>query len=462
MTLSKDAQFLLAAGTYTPRIKCFDFGALNCKFERVVDHNICKIVELQGGFRKFATLRDDRYIEFHAAFGSYAKVRLPHVGRDMIYDSSRADIICAGSSTNIYRFNLERGIFLKPFRLLAVDGDEDQADSDDAINCIKINPVHELYACGTESGQIQCLDPREKKIVQTLDFIPTLLEENAYLEPDLCTEVSQIEFASNGVGMCVGTNFGQVSQLDLRKRGIVSTFDHNYESPVNTIIYHEATKQIMSSDSHAVKIWDQSTHEVLTNVETTGIHSFIHYPDSGMIFIESESAFLQPYYIPKLGPAPLWCSFLDNYTEELERSKKVTVYKDYKFCTLEELKDLGLYDLIGTDVLRPHMHGYFMKMSMFRYAKNQLSEDAGASADTSTAQEDHEQLDEKLEKLLEKRLEKSRIKKRKRRAEEMKKDDRFSNYMDADGDFEIDTSEQDKRRKRRKELRYGGDVEAAA
>lgn len=449
MTLSKDSQYLIAAGTYTPRIKCFDFASLSCKFERIVENNIKKIVELEGGFRKLATLREDRFIEFHAPFGTYAKVRIPHAGRDMIYDASRSDILVGGVSSNIYRFSLERGIFLKPFQLLPFEN-EDGENQEDNINTIKINPIHELLICGTENGIIQCIDPREKKVCQTLDFISLLLEQNPYLESDLCTEVSQLQFSSNGVGMAVGTNFGQISIMDLRKRGIISTFDHNYESPINTITYHEPTKQIISADSHSVKIWSETNNEVLTSIEATGIHSFIHYPDSGLIFVESESAFLQPYYIPKLGPAPLWCSFLDNFTEELEKSRSVTVYKDYKFCTLEELKELGLYDLIGTDVLRPHMHGYFMKMSLYKYAKNKLNPVSKENDDTIHTDD---QIENKIEKLLEERLNKSRIRKRKRQ-EKMETDSRFTSILQ-NSDFEIDPEELDQKKKRRKELRAG-------
>jgi hypothetical protein len=45
------------------------------------------------------------------------------------------------------------------------------------------------------------------------------------------------------------------------------------------------------------------------------------------------------YYIPQLGPAPRWCSFLENITEELEdtASGGQTVYEDYKFVSRAEL-----------------------------------------------------------------------------------------------------------------------------
>jgi ribosome biogenesis protein ENP2 len=47
------------------------------------------------------------------------------------------------------------------------------------------------------------------------------------------------------------------------------------------------------------------------------------------------------FYVPSLGPAPRWASFLDSLTEELEESRTATVYDDYKFITKEELFELG-------------------------------------------------------------------------------------------------------------------------
>jgi hypothetical protein len=47
------------------------------------------------------------------------------------------------------------------------------------------------------------------------------------------------------------------------------------------------------------------------------------------------------FYVPSLGPAPRWASFLDSLTEELEESRTATVYDDYKFITKEELYELG-------------------------------------------------------------------------------------------------------------------------
>ena len=51
------------------------------------------------------------------------------------------------------------------------------------------------------------------------------------------------------------------------------------------------------------------------------------------------------------------------------------VYDDYKFLTLKELETLGLSHLIGSDLLRAYMHGYFMDIRLY----NQVSIEHGPS-----------------------------------------------------------------------------------
>lgn len=38
----------------------------------------------------------------------------------------------------------------------------------------------------------------------------------------------------------------------------------------------------------------------------------------------------QAFFVPSLGPAPRWCSFLEGLTEELEENATPTLYDDYR------------------------------------------------------------------------------------------------------------------------------------
>ena len=85
--------------------------------------------------------------------------------------------------------------------------------------------------------------------------------------------------------------------------------------------------------------------------------------------VANEGVQIQSYYIPSLGPAPKWCPFLDNLTEELEENPTTTIYDDYKFVTRKELDNLQLSHLIGTNVLRAYMHGFFIDLRLYEKAK---------------------------------------------------------------------------------------------
>ena len=56
---------------------------------------------------------------------------------------------------------------------------------------------------------------------------------------------------------------------------------------------------------------------------TVDINDICHIPQSGMFFMANEGMPMHTYYIPNLGPAPNWCSFLDNVTEELEENLQI-------------------------------------------------------------------------------------------------------------------------------------------
>jgi len=57
-------------------------------------------------------------------------------------------------------------------------------------------------------------------------------------------------------------------------------------------------------------------------------------------------------------------------TEEMEEKTNQDLYDDYKFVTKKELSSLGLDHLIGTNVLRAYMHGYFVDLRLYQKAKS--------------------------------------------------------------------------------------------
>ena len=76
------------------------------------------------------------------------------------------------------------------------------------------------------------------------------------------------------------------------------------------------------------------------------------------------------FFVPEIGPAPKWCSFLENITEELEETKNYSVYEDFKFLTQKDLEAIDAVRLVGTRFVKQYMHGYFMEWKLYKKLKD--------------------------------------------------------------------------------------------
>ena len=140
----------------------------------------------------------------------------------------------------------------------------------------------------------------------------------------------------------MGTEKGQVLQYDMRYPIPVRKLSHHYRLPIKSICLHEGAKKIVTSDKKIVKIWDRDSGNLFTNIEPKADINEVVVPkdNSGMFFVPLEQSKIGTYFIPALGPAPRWCTFLEQLTEELEESKSTTLYEDYKFLTPNDLEKL--------------------------------------------------------------------------------------------------------------------------
>lgn len=149
-------------------------------------------------------------------------------------------------------------------------------------------------------------------------------------------------------------------------------------------------------------------------------------------------------YVPELGPAPKWCSFLENITEELEESKNYSVYEDFKFLTQKDLEAIDAVNLIGTRFVKPYMHGYFMDWKLYKKLKA-LSDPFAYDRYLEDKKK------EKMNKLAEERIQFNKIKKyrvneqlavdieKKEENKELLTDSRFEKLF-KDKNYEIDFS----------------------
>lgn len=354
--MSPDNQFILATGTYKPRVKCYDVNHLSAKFERCFDSEVETFEVLSDDYSKMVFLHTDRYVEFHVAHGRHYKLRIPKFGRAMSYHQPSCDLFVVGSSSEIYRLNLERGQFLQPF--------ESQCSG---FNTSDVNPEHHLLCVGSSEGTIEAWDPRDKKKCATLDVAMKIKNNRDF------PAITSVKF-KNGLQMGVGTASGHVLIYDIRASEPLIIKDHLNRIPVKKIAFNSSQNVVCSLDSAMLKIWDETSGKQMAYIESTSnFNDFCTIPNTGMFFFAQEEEKMQTFYIPALGPAPRWCAFLDNLTEEIESETVQNIYDDYKFVTKQELLDLGLDHLEGTNLLKAYMHGYFVDMRLYLKAKSTVN-----------------------------------------------------------------------------------------
>lgn len=89
---------------------------------------------------------------------------------------------------------------------------------------------------------------------------------------------------------------------------------------------------MVSSPPPCPQIWDQATGKGYTSIEPGegDINDVAVWPGSGLFMLATDAQRVGAYFVPSLGPAPRWCSFLEGLTEELEEAAP-TIYDDYRW-----------------------------------------------------------------------------------------------------------------------------------
>lgn len=325
-------------------------------------------------------------------------MRLPRYGRDLIYDRQSTEALVPAVGVNqdgtgeVFRLNLEQGRFMRSYEV-DVGGDDFTSAGAGAlqggINAGSVNTgavadeSHNLLAFGTSTGTVELFDSRAKGKAAILS--PPAETQNGMGK----AEVTALEFHRSGLTLGTGSSEGIVHLFDLRSPTPVLKKDQGYGYPIHTIDFltpstftREQTTEpkILTSDKRIIKIWDARDGSPWTSVEpAVDINCVSWCKDSGMILTANEGKQQHAFFIPQLGPAPKWCTFLDNMVEEMAEDssnpnsiagQSGSVYDNFKFLTVPQLRSLNLDHLIGrTTLLRPYMHGYFVAQRLYEEAR---------------------------------------------------------------------------------------------
>ncbi|KAB1222200.1 Nucleolar protein 10 [Morella rubra] len=294
-----DGQFLIASGIYPPQVKVYDLRQLALKFERHLDSEIIDFQVLDDDYSKLAFLCADRSVCLHAKYGKHYTLRIPRdektnylqssgkrMGRAIAYDCWSCDLLCAASSPDLYRINLEQGRFLSSL-----------TTQSPAINVISR----------------RMFDMRMRVSVGRIDAVAPAGDKDQ--------EVTSLEFdRDGGFQLAVGISTGKVLIYDLRSSYPIRVKDHMYGSPILDIKWHRTLNseqpKLITTDSHVVRIWDPETGEGMTSIEPTAgsINDICAFSGSGLMLLALDCSQIPSYFVPALGPAPKWCSYLENLT----------------------------------------------------------------------------------------------------------------------------------------------------
>ncbi|KAG6334909.1 hypothetical protein ID866_4180 [Astraeus odoratus] len=382
---TRDGHHALATGTYKPQIRVWDLDELTMKFERHTDAENVDFIILSDDWTKTIHLQNDRSVELHTQGGFHYRTRIPRFGRSLAYHFPSCDALISASGNEVYRLNLEQGRFLNPIVL-----DSPEGDSILGVNCIDINPAHQLLGFGIDgTASVQFWDSRSRSRVGLLDLpkgrisrpsgravitLPGVDDEASRSE---VLSVTAIASRSDGLSYAVGTSTGLTLLYDIRSPRPFAFKDQGYGLPVKNVAWIEGGSRmagdgmVLTADKKVVKIWDRNTpsSNFVSITPATDLNHIHHIPGSGLLLTANEGIHMAAYYIPQLGPAPRWATFLENITEEMEDQSTRNVYEDYKFIERNELRALGLDHLIGTPALKPYMHGYFVSLKLYDTAR---------------------------------------------------------------------------------------------
>lgn len=266
----------------------------------------------------------------------------------------------------VFRMNLEVGRFMKSYQVDVGTDDGVETGLQGSIGVGSVNTAavaessHNLLAFGTSIGSVEFWDSRSKSRVAILGG-----QEG---------EITALDFNPSGLSLATGTSNGLIKLFDLRSPKPLLQKDHGPGFPIKNLIHLTTSsqeKKVLSADKQMIKIWDELDGETWTSVEPLVDINFVTWcKNTGMILTANEGKPLHSFFIPQLGPAPRWCSFLDNMVEEMAEEVSTDQYDNFKFLTLPELKSLSLAHLIGkTNLLRPYMHGYFVASKLYDQAR---------------------------------------------------------------------------------------------
>lgn len=266
---SPDGRYLIATGTYAPRVRIYDTAELSMKCERYMDATPVASCILGDDYSKLAFLQDDRNVELHAAYGKHYRTRIPHFGRCMAYHAPTAELLVGCSGPDVYRLGLEEGRFMAslPWTTAAAAAVNAAASSaggaaaasatltaadfeGGGVNSIAVSRITALTGTAVDGGVVVLWDPRTNAPAGSV-AVP-LGARGAR------TNAVSLAFDDSGLGLAVGTGDARALVYDLRRSTPLTVKRHQYDLPVKRVAFHRGeARVVVSADAKVVKMWNR-------------------------------------------------------------------------------------------------------------------------------------------------------------------------------------------------------------
>ena len=291
---TRDGRYIHAIGSYPPALKIFETSELSLKCERRTDSAAVQLVPLSDDYAKLAMLCEDRHVELHAQYGFHYKTRIPRAGRDLAYNPHSAELLAAGSSSEIYRLNLERGQFMASF--------ETQAP---AINALVYNEQLGLLAAGGEEGVVELWSARDRSALLRLPLLhnPPFMAHYSRVQ-----DVTALCFSRDSLSLALGDSAGQIKVYDLRYPVPMQQLAHQYGLPILKLHYPASGGSgsgslFLSADRKVLKV--HRDYQLFCPFEPpVEMADFELIEHSGLVLTASDGPKMGAFFIPALGPPP--------------------------------------------------------------------------------------------------------------------------------------------------------------
>lgn len=361
---SNDCQYFAACGCYPPMLRLYDLGNTGLKVQRNTDSEIVDFHFLSDDYQLMALVEIDRNLEFHNKGGKLYKMRIPRPPRCSAFDCHTPQLIVGGVGGQIYRVDLQEGRFRTSWDTPSFSRKLISSDAF-GVNALVYSP-ETCLTFAADGHSLSTYDARTKG-----GIVSSMALEN---------EGTAVAVDKTGLQIAAGTSESDIILYDIRSSYPLHQFTHHSDLPIREICFHTSysTHTLISADSRSIRMFrpDESIASTTSKSKLfcviepdVTINSFTVFPESGLLMVPCEDMVVNTFYVPELGPSPVFAAFLDDLAADMSTNALTSSYEGLYFVTKEDLERVGLDLVADSSLCIPYMHGFYIDKALYDKAK---------------------------------------------------------------------------------------------